>query len=278
MQLPCLWGTLFVFFTAFGEDLGSSLNWEQWLSQTGISAPKFESLVEDTAISLGLSAEGLLESLQISSDQPGAPDPVELLLQLREELQLSTDLGDSSLEDESRDKVERLEDHIQSQVGDQAGLSKGYSGEDPDEETVRAEVTRPSSPLSERSPSPSSFDAFFAEMKEVILADVQKLQQVIDSVVPEPIRIAFAQAATKVYGVARAMWSLARKEIAPKFYSLVLEDGSPGRRFVGRTASYVRQGLALAREKVEGLVAAQRTNLSESSEIDDEAVEAPFLE
>jgi hypothetical protein len=70
------------------------------LSEAGVGRrEQFDELLLETAGSLNMEAQELLESLVASANVEGAPDPVALLLQLRDELQLATDLDKEASED-----------------------------------------------------------------------------------------------------------------------------------------------------------------------------------
>jgi hypothetical protein len=79
--------------TIWAQPIALDDKWTGWISEAGVSGREhFNELLLETAGSLNMEAQELLESIQASADVVGAPDPVALLLQLRDELQLETNL------------------------------------------------------------------------------------------------------------------------------------------------------------------------------------------
>ena len=86
---------IFVFLLASSQPSTGEDDWETWLETSAMTTRQYESLLTDTATSLKMGPQQLMESLLDSRRRDASlPDPVTLLLQLREELQLETDLSE----------------------------------------------------------------------------------------------------------------------------------------------------------------------------------------
>jgi len=112
--------------TVWAQPTGIDDKWTGWISDAGVGGREhFNELLLETAGSLNMEAQELLDSLKASADVVGAPDPVALLLQLRDELQLETSLGDDA---------NPSEDYTSSEA---AAVLNEEANEEADEETNR---------------------------------------------------------------------------------------------------------------------------------------------
>mmetsp|Transcript_88492 Transcript_88492/g.176926 ORF Transcript_88492/g.176926 Transcript_88492/m.176926 type:complete len:228 (-) Transcript_88492:572-1255(-) len=82
--------------------------WESWLTQSGLSQAKYENLIGETASSLNMSNQELHDSL-VSNAASVQNDPVSLLIQLRDELQIVTDLDGLEVANENEDEDDTMQ-------------------------------------------------------------------------------------------------------------------------------------------------------------------------
>ena len=131
MKILVLCGLVASLSSTWGQTVTEN-DWNSWLSEVGMKdRDTYNNLVAETAQSLNMESTELHESLVSSfSSVEGAPNPVSLLIQLREELQLVTELE----HERDAEEVDTESKYIAVESSDGGRGGAGMNGEEEREE------------------------------------------------------------------------------------------------------------------------------------------------
>mmetsp|Transcript_60062 Transcript_60062/g.135820 ORF Transcript_60062/g.135820 Transcript_60062/m.135820 type:complete len:284 (-) Transcript_60062:212-1063(-) len=249
---------IFVFLLASSQPSTGEDDWETWLETSAMTTRQYESLLTDTATSLKMEPQQLMESLLDSRRRDASlPDPVTLLLQLREELQLETDLSEHGADqavDSGRETAKAEPSGVdpsphKAANGGASSRKRAPAGAMEDGGEARS-GKQAASPASPRQKSPSILD----EVKAQVMADLDKVRGAIEVVVPEPARLVIAQVAAAIVPVINSAKKVVVYTVLPGLRTWVLNEGSPGRRLGARIASGAVGGAKRLRDKVAAMM------------------------
>mmetsp|Transcript_52556 Transcript_52556/g.67374 ORF Transcript_52556/g.67374 Transcript_52556/m.67374 type:complete len:234 (-) Transcript_52556:154-855(-) len=192
-------------------------------------------LVADTAEAMNIDGFEFWEHVKASGLKKSV-DPFSILLQLREQLQLETNL--EFLSDEDNEAPQHIKETSQNnddftQLNEFGDTQLSSSSSDPKSDKL-----------------PDLRRKLFNWVRLMLdKIDLSFLRVVIDKLIPAPIQIMIAQTFRTTFRVLCAAVSIVRKQLLPLIKSQIAE-GSPTRNFLDRLSRAIRKGIMLAKERM----------------------------